>query len=78
MYHGIMDYDPSHPRVHLEMGPGDTVLFHPLLIHGSGRNRTNGFRKVKQFVCSIFDKLSTVLAGHLHTLCQFSLQVHQC
>ena len=46
MYHGIMDYDPSHPRVHLEMQPGDTVFFHPLLIHGSGRNRTDGFRKV--------------------------------
>ncbi|CAF3979392.1 unnamed protein product, partial [Rotaria sp. Silwood1] len=24
---------------------GDTVLFHPLLIHGSGTNRTSGFRK---------------------------------
>ncbi len=46
MYHGIMDYDPSHPRVHLEMQAGDTVFFHPLLIHGSGRNRTKGFRKV--------------------------------
>ncbi len=46
MYHGIMDYDPSHPRVHLEMQAGDTVLFHPLLIHGSGTNRTAGFRKV--------------------------------
>lgn len=46
MYHGIMDYDPSHPRFHLEMEAGDTVFFHPLLIHGSGRNRTTGFRKV--------------------------------
>jgi ectoine hydroxylase-related dioxygenase (phytanoyl-CoA dioxygenase family) len=46
MYHGIMDYDPSYPRQHLEMQAGDTVFFHPLLIHGSGRNRTNGFRKV--------------------------------
>lgn len=25
---------------------GDTVFFHPLLIHGSGTNRTEGFRKV--------------------------------
>ena len=32
-------------RIHLEMGPGDTVFFHPLLIHGSGINRTKGFRK---------------------------------
>ena len=47
MYHGIRDYDPNAPRVHLEMGPGDTVFFHPLLIHGSGMNRTEGFRKVQ-------------------------------
>jgi len=32
-------------RVHLEMNPGDTVFFHPILIHGSGRNRTQGYRK---------------------------------
>jgi len=32
-------------RVHLEMDPGDTVFFHPILLHGSGRNRTQGFRK---------------------------------
>jgi ectoine hydroxylase-related dioxygenase (phytanoyl-CoA dioxygenase family) len=25
---------------------GDTVFFHPLLIHGSGTNRSPGFRKV--------------------------------
>ena len=50
MYHGIRDYDPSSPRVHLEMGPGDTVFFHPLLIHGSGMNRTSGFRKVSRWV----------------------------
>jgi phytanoyl-CoA hydroxylase len=24
---------------------GDSVFFHPLLIHGSGTNRTAGFRK---------------------------------
>jgi len=46
MYYGIMDYDPSQYRVHLEMEAGDTVFFHPLLIHGSGMNRTSGFRKV--------------------------------
>ncbi|XP_062928858.1 phytanoyl-CoA dioxygenase, peroxisomal [Mobula hypostoma] len=45
MYHGIHDYDPSHPRLHLEMEKGDTVFFHPLLIHGSGTNQTRGFRK---------------------------------
>ncbi|XP_006820280.1 phytanoyl-CoA dioxygenase, peroxisomal-like [Saccoglossus kowalevskii] len=45
MYHGILDYSPDQPRVHLEMEAGDTVFFHPLLIHGSGMNRTDGFRK---------------------------------
>lgn len=45
MYYGIQDYDPSQPRTYLAMEPGDTVFFHPLLIHGSGMNRTEGFRK---------------------------------
>ncbi|KAM9845642.1 LOW QUALITY PROTEIN: phytanoyl-CoA dioxygenase, peroxisomal [Aulostomus maculatus] len=45
MYHGVRNYDPEHPRVHLEMEKGDTVFFHPLLIHGSGMNLTQGFRK---------------------------------
>jgi phytanoyl-CoA hydroxylase len=44
MYHGIQDYNPDADRVHLEMQPGDTVFFHPLLIHGSGMNRTKGLR----------------------------------
>jgi len=36
----------AHPeRVHLEMQPGDTVIFHPILLHGSGRNRSEGFRR---------------------------------
>jgi len=32
-------------RVHVEMEPGDTLLFHPLLVHGSGRNKSQGFRR---------------------------------
>ena len=32
-------------RVHVEMEPGDGLFFHPLLIHGSGRNRSSGFRR---------------------------------
>lgn len=36
---------PREQRVHLEMEPGDTVFFHPKLLHGSGRNRTRGFRR---------------------------------
>lgn len=50
MYHGIRDYNTSYPRVHLEMEKGDTVFFHPLLIHGSGMNQTQGFRKVKTVI----------------------------
>jgi len=32
-------------RVHLEMDPGDTVLFHPLLVHGSGANLSGRNRR---------------------------------
>ncbi len=32
-------------RVHMEMSPGDTLLFHPLLVHGSGRNQTEACRR---------------------------------
>lgn len=45
MYHGVKDYRPDMKRVHLEMEMGDTVFFHPILLHGSGTNRTKGFRK---------------------------------
>lgn len=38
-YHGIQDYDNSE-TISLEMEKGDTVFFHPLLIHGSGPNLT--------------------------------------
>ena len=38
------DVDPE-ARVHVEMAPGDTLLFHPLLLHGSGQNRSTGFRR---------------------------------
>lgn len=44
MYHGIQGYD-SHEKLNLCMDKGDTVFFHPLLIHGSGTNRSKGFRK---------------------------------
>ncbi|KAM9169261.1 phytanoyl-CoA dioxygenase, peroxisomal-like [Pangshura tecta] len=35
--------------VHLIMEKGSTVFFHPLLIHGSGMNRTQWFRTVGNF-----------------------------
>ncbi len=43
-FYGIADLDLSR-RVHVELQPGDTLLFHPLLIHGSGRNRSQAFRR---------------------------------
>lgn len=44
-YFGARGVGEETERVHLEMEPGDTVFFHPLLLHGSGRNRTSGFRR---------------------------------
>lgn len=44
-YFGATGVGEQTERVHLEMDPGDTVFFHPLLLHGSGRNRTPGFRR---------------------------------
>ena len=46
MYHGIQGIDPNLPKLYLEMEVGDTVFFHPLLIHGSGANTSTHFRKV--------------------------------
>ena len=44
-YFGAEGVGEHTERLHLEMEPGDTVFFHPLLLHGSGRNRTQGFRR---------------------------------
>jgi Phytanoyl-CoA dioxygenase (PhyH) len=38
-YHGIRGFEDE-PLLLLPMNPGDTVFFHPLLIHGSGANVT--------------------------------------
>lgn len=43
-FHQVEGFD-DHPMVSLAMEKGDTVFFHPILIHGSGVNRTKGFRK---------------------------------
>jgi len=44
LYVGARGQGEETERVHLEMEAGDTVFFHPLLLHGSGRNRSSGFR----------------------------------
>nr|CAD7434777.1 unnamed protein product [Timema monikensis] len=43
-YHGVKGFEDL-PLVTLEMDKGDTVFFHPKLVHGSGVNKTKGFRK---------------------------------
>ena len=49
MYHGVaraaLPQEAAERRVYVEMEAGDTVFFHPHLIHGSGMNKTAGFRK---------------------------------
>jgi phytanoyl-CoA hydroxylase len=44
-YFGAAGVGKHAERLHLEMEPGDTVFFHPVLLHGSGQNRTEGFRR---------------------------------
>ena len=43
-FYAVSDVDLD-ARVHVELQPGDTLLFHPLLVHGSGRNRSDEFRR---------------------------------
>ena len=45
LYVGVKGVGEQTQRVHLEMEPGDTVFFHPILLHGSGQNRSSGFRR---------------------------------
>ena len=40
MFHGVKGFDTL-PKAYLEMDIGDTVFFHPILLHGSGANSTN-------------------------------------
>jgi phytanoyl-CoA hydroxylase len=44
-YFGAKGAGAQLERVHVECEPGDTILFHALLLHGSGQNRTQGFRR---------------------------------
>ena len=45
LYVGAKGAGEATERVHLPMEPGDLVVFHPILLHGSGRNRTRGYRR---------------------------------
>lgn len=44
MYHGVRGFDDE-PKKLLHMEKGDTVFFHPVLLHGSGANTSKNFRK---------------------------------
>ncbi len=50
-FFGIEDLDLSQ-RQHVELQPGDTLLFHPLLIHGSGTNTSDHFRRAISIHCA--------------------------
>ena len=43
-FYGIKELN-SLQHLHIEMAPGDTLLFHPLLVHGSGTNHTSECRR---------------------------------
>ena len=47
-YFGIKEYEKFSEtnKIDLLMKKGDIVFFHPLLIHGSGENKSQGYRKV--------------------------------
>jgi phytanoyl-CoA hydroxylase len=42
---GVKGVDAAAERVHVEMEAGDTLLFHSLLMHGSGTNKSDDFRR---------------------------------
>lgn len=66
MYHGIDARPYKNNLVYLEMEAGDTVLFHPILIHGSGSNKTDGFRKVILLLANFYFVLQKTLKTNLN------------
>lgn len=60
--YGITNYErviPEKQRVYLSMDSGDTILFHPLLIHGSGPNNTNVSNHLRFFINGSYVVYST-------------------
>jgi ectoine hydroxylase-related dioxygenase (phytanoyl-CoA dioxygenase family) len=56
------------------MEPGDTLFFHPLLVHGSGRNNTSGFRKAischyASSHCHYIETTGTMQVQAIHASC---------
>lgn len=53
-YFGIEESEKYEGKtIFLEMKKGDIVFFHPLLIHGSGKNKSQGYRKVTFYSYSV-------------------------
>ena len=76
MYYGIPEKEVEKyysKLVHLEMDTGDTVLFHPLIIHGSGTNKSTGFRKVG----SVYEILAFILMSPRGQNKNFRLKLFQ-
>ncbi|KAF5302078.1 hypothetical protein FQR65_LT08628 [Abscondita terminalis] len=44
IFYGVLDVEKYSP-IYLPMKKGDTIFFHTLLLHGSGPNVTQGYRK---------------------------------
>ncbi|KAF5305414.1 hypothetical protein FQR65_LT18703 [Abscondita terminalis] len=44
IFYGVLDVEKYSP-IYLHMKKGDTIFFHTLLLHGSGPNVTQGYRK---------------------------------
>jgi ectoine hydroxylase-related dioxygenase (phytanoyl-CoA dioxygenase family) len=42
---GVKGMGEQTQRIHLETERGDTIVFHPILLHGSGQNRSSGLRR---------------------------------
>jgi phytanoyl-CoA hydroxylase len=68
-YHGIQGTTEADTTrlTPLIMEPGDTVFFHPLLHHGSGRNNSKGFRRAisahyAHKSCDVRDMAGTIQA----------------
>lgn len=52
-FHGVDGYD-EHRKAYLNMNTGDTVFFHPLLIHGSGPNTSKVYIIIYLLKCDIY------------------------
>jgi phytanoyl-CoA hydroxylase len=62
-FYGINSELDLDKRVHIELDPGDTLLFDPLLVHGSGRNRGDVFRRAISVHYAASDCASTNAAN---------------